>query len=82
MKGFSNQLIEKHRFLKRLEESSKSREEIEKAKSEFDGLISLEQFLNVAGLESSLIEVRNTCTHVHTLTHTSSHRLRVVCVLM
>lgn len=57
MKGFSNQLIEKHRYIKQLEDPCHSREEIEKAKSEFDCLISVEQFLNVAGLEPSLIQV-------------------------
>ncbi len=57
MKGFSNQLIEKHRFMKQLEESSYSREDTEKMKHEFDSLINFEQFLNVAGLEPSPVQV-------------------------
>jgi len=79
MKGFSNQLIEKHRFLKQLDESSKSRGDIEKAKSEFDGLISFEQFLNVAGLESPLIEVSQYWKHTSNLhTHIHTHTLHTL----
>lgn len=57
MKGYSNQLIEKHRFIKRLEDSGHSEEEVEKAKHEFDRLISFEQFLSIAGVESSIATV-------------------------
>lgn len=57
MKGFSNQLIEKHRFVKHLEESGRSEEDVKKAKHDFDRLISFEQFLNIAGLELSIATV-------------------------
>lgn len=57
MKGFSNQLIEKHRYVKQLEESGCSDEDVEKAKDEFDRLINCKQFLDVAGLESSIAAV-------------------------
>ena len=57
MKGFSNQLIEKHRYVKLLEKSGCSDQDVERAKHEFDSLISCKQFLDVAGLESSIAAV-------------------------
>ena len=58
MKGFSNQLIEKHRYLKYyLEEYEDSQESVEKIKSELDKLISLQQFLNITGLQATTTKV-------------------------
>ena len=57
MKGFSNQLIEKHRHVKHLETAGYSEEDVEKSKQEFDRLISCKQFLDVAGLELSTTTV-------------------------
>ncbi len=60
MKGFSNQLIEKHRYLKYcLEEYEDiSQDSLEKVKCELDKLINLQQFLNVTGLHSTTTKVR------------------------
>ena len=60
MKGFSNQLIEKHRYLKYyLEECEVTpQESLEKVKSELDKLINMQQFLTVTGLQSATSKVR------------------------
>lgn len=59
MKGFSNQLMEKHRYLKYfLEYEGGSFLSVEKVKSEFDRVIDLQQFLNVAaGLHPATAKV-------------------------
>lgn len=58
MKGFSNQLIQKHHYIKYLlEENEYSGASLEKVKSEFDKLISLQQFLSVSGLQQSSTKV-------------------------
>lgn len=59
MKGFSNQLIEKHRYLKYyIEEYEDSQESVEKVKRELDKLISLQQFLNITGLQATTTKVK------------------------
>lgn len=61
MKGFSNQLIEKHRYLKYFMEEYEGPSwhlSLEKIKSEFDRLINLKTFLKVAGLQPASIKVR------------------------
>lgn len=58
MKGFSNQLIEKHRSLKYCEEELED-VALEKVRSEFDELISLHLFLSVTGLQESTSRVRH-----------------------
>lgn len=60
MKGFSNQLIEKHRYLKYFMEEYEGPSwhlSLEKIKSEFDRLINLKTFLKVAGLQPASIKV-------------------------
>lgn len=58
MKGFSNQLIEKHRYLKALDQFDCSSEEfLLKVKHQFDELINLEQFLNIISLQPSAVKV-------------------------
>lgn len=64
MKGFSNQLLEKHKYLKYFlgeYEGSSSHLSLEKVKREFDQLINLKQFLNVAGLQPATTKVRWHC---------------------
>lgn len=56
MKGFSNQLIEKHRYINYCKEDV-SEVALEKVKTEFDRLINLEQFLSVAGLQEPTSKV-------------------------
>jgi hypothetical protein len=60
MKGFSNQLLEKHRYLKYFleeDEGSCSHLTLEKVKEEFDKLINLQQFLTIAGLQPATSKV-------------------------
>ena len=56
MKGFSNQLMEKHRYLKYCEDELDEATS-EKVRSEFDSLINLQQFLVVVGLEEAAAKV-------------------------
>lgn len=49
MKGFSNQLVEKHRYLKDCEDEL-DQATLERVGSQFDNLINLQQFLAVVGL--------------------------------
>ncbi len=53
MKGFSNQLVEKHRYIKHYleEEEEEEKNSLEKIKREFDRLVNFQQFLTVAGLQ-------------------------------
>ena len=58
MKGFSNQLLEKHRYLKHLSEDSLDHTlSLEKIKQEFDQLINLQLFLDVTGLQPCTAKV-------------------------
>lgn len=59
LKNFSNQLLLKHQCLKQLEDEEEyAAVPLEKVKNELDQLISLEQFLNVTGLEAKSTKVR------------------------
>jgi len=53
MRGFSRQLLLKHNYLKKISED----ELLESVASELDELISLEQFLNIIGIEPKSIKV-------------------------
>ena len=58
LKNFSNQLLLKHQCLKQLEDEEEyAAVPLEKVKNELDQLISLEQFLNVTGLEAKSTKV-------------------------
>lgn len=56
MRGFSRQLLLKHQHLKELPEDY-GQDVIENIKKQLDELISLEQFLTVAGIETKSIKV-------------------------
>jgi hypothetical protein len=63
LKTFSNQLFLKHQCLKQLEDEEEyAAVPLEKVKNELDQLISLEQFLNVTGLEAKSTKVRTFIT--------------------
>lgn len=57
MKGFSRQLLLKHQHLKQLGEGSCEEGRVEEVAKELDELISLEQFLNVTGVETKSVKV-------------------------
>lgn len=60
LKSFSNQLLLKHQCLKQLEDEEEyAATPLERVRVELDQLISLEQFLNVTGLEAKSTKVKN-----------------------
>lgn len=60
MKGFSNQLFEKHRYLKCCFDGSEVSPE-KGVRCELDKLISVEQFLSVTGVQASTTKVKFYC---------------------
>ncbi len=55
MKGFSRQLLLKHQHLRAI--TAEPGENVENITKQLDALISLEQFLNVTGVEPKSIKV-------------------------
>ncbi len=61
MKGFSRQLLLKHQHLKAIVEDGGDETLLEDVAKQLDELISLEQFLNLTGMEPKSIKVAR-CT--------------------
>lgn len=61
MKGFSNQLFEKRKYIKNYLEETEgvSRQALDKISCQFDQLINLQQFLLVAGLKPATRKVKH-----------------------
>lgn len=58
MKGFSNQLIEKHRYIRYISDGNSSPSSLQKISRDFDKLINLQQFLHVIDLHPDAVKVR------------------------
>ncbi len=57
MRGFSRQLLLKHQHLKAISEEESGDNDMKNIAEQLDALISLEQFLNVTGIEPKSIKV-------------------------